>query len=665
MSEGDFSEFRSTFLGEAEELLTSANHELLAIETALRTGDGHARSVRELFRAIHTMKGLSAMVGIEPIVVVAHRLESVLRDANNGHVTLTSGSVDTMLEAVRAIALRVQALTKGAEITMPPSALLEALEALEANAVPRARAAAPMLHLDPLLESKLGAAEREQLADGLRKGQRAVQIEFVPSPARAEQGINITSVRQRLAETAEIVKVIPRAVAVSGDSPGRLAFVIVALTAASDDRLAELCATSAGSIVTLSIPAPAVEIEPLFVDDEESEDVAPRERSVVRVEIARIDEAMNRMSVLIVTRYRLQRAVRALAEKGVSVRELEQILAEHGRELRDLRAAILSVRMVPMRDVLDRIPLLVRGLARTTGKQVRLELEVGDTEVDKAVADRIFPAIVHLVRNAVDHAIELPAERAARGKPEKGLVRIVCVERSSTQLELTVQDDGGGVDAAVVAKRSGRELPDTDAGLLELLCLPGMSTRTETTTTSGRGMGMDIVRSVVVDQLGGELTLTTTPAIGSTFTLRVPLTVSIVDAFTFESGNERYAVPVSLVEEVLEIDPSQVVYAPGATRVAMMDWRGHALPLVVLCQLLGRPVAEVARKVFVARRNGEAIAFAVERLLGQQEVVVRPLEDELVRVAGITGSTDLGDGRPTLVVDLYALGGRLASKRAA
>ncbi|MEO6953861.1 MAG: chemotaxis protein CheW [Polyangia bacterium] len=662
MSEVDFSEFRAAFLGEAEELLTIANHELLAIEAALRTGEGHTRSTRELFRAIHTMKGLSAMVGIEPIVVISHRLESVLRDVNNGQLKLMPPAVDTMLEAVRAIALRVQSLTRGGEVTMPPAALLEALEALEANAIPRVRAIAPALKLGGLLEEKLGSAEREQLTDGVRKGQRAVQLEFVPSPARAEQGVNITSVRQRLAEISDIVKVIPRSAAVSDDSPGGLSFVIVALTTESDERLAACCAADAASILTLSIADEPTTDEPAT---DETEDVGPRGRSLVRVEIARIDEAMNRMSVLIVTRYRLQRAVRALADKGVAVRELEQILADHGRELRDLRAAILSVRMVTMEDVLDRIPLLVRGLARTTGKQVRLELDVGDTEVDKAVAERIFPAIVHLVRNAVDHAIETPAERLSRGKPDKGLIRIVCVERSSTQLELTVQDDGGGVDAAVVATRSGRELPNTDEELLALLCLPGMSTRTETTTTSGRGMGMDIVRSVVVDQLGGELTLATTPGVGSTFTLRVPLTVSIVDAFTFESGHERYAVPVSLVEEVLEIDPGKIVYAPGARRTAMMEWRGHALPVVVLSQLLGRPVERVARNAFVARRNGDAIVFAVERLLGQQEVVVRPLEDALVRVPGITGSTDLGDGRPTLVVDLHALGGRLASRRVA
>jgi two-component system chemotaxis sensor kinase CheA len=314
-----------------------------------------------------------------------------------------------------------------------------------------------------------------------------------------------------------------------------------------------------------------------------------------------------------------------------------------------------------MAEVLERVPLLVRGLSRSTGRAVNLHLDVGGAEVDKTVAERIFPAIVHLVRNAIDHALETPAERLAAGKPERGLLEVTCVERSNTQLEIEIRDDGRGVDAAQVARRAGRELPRTDAELLDLLCMPGLSTRDKVTTTSGRGMGMDIVRRTIVDELGGELLLETQPGKGTRFVLRVPLTITIVDAFTFESAGERFCVPVATIEEILDVDHARLVQAPGtsgerSSSLGMLERRGEALPFVALARVLRR-TAGPSQKAFVVRRNGEPMAFAVDRLLGQQEVVVRPLEDPLLRVPGVTGATDLGDGRPTLVLDLYALAG--------
>jgi two-component system chemotaxis sensor kinase CheA len=208
--------------------------------------------------------------------------------------------------------------------------------------------------------------------------------------------------------------------------------------------------------------------------------------------------------------------------------------------------------------------------------------------------------------------------------------------------------------------------PESDEALLELLSRPGLSTRSEVTTTSGRGMGMDIVKRIAVDQLGGELRLETQEGVGTTFTLRVPLTISIVDAFVFESGTQRYAVPVNTVEELVVVDPARVVRGPsermrGAQHdaaVGLIERRGAAVPLLGLSRLLGQEAAGEGggTKALVVRHRGEPVAFAVDRMVGQQEIVIRPLEDALVRVRGVSGATDLGDGRPTLVLDLVALG---------
>jgi two-component system chemotaxis sensor kinase CheA len=348
------------------------------------------------------------------------------------------------------------------------------------------------------------------------------------------------------------------------------------------------------------------------------------------------------------------------------VRELQEILAENARQLRDLRAAIVRIRMVPVAELLERIPLLVRGLQRDVNRLVRLQLEGGSAELDKSVSERLFPAIVHLVRNAVDHAIETPDERKRRGKPEEGLLRVTCSARSNTRLELSVKDDGRGIDRAAVARKAGVPVPSDDHALLELLCKPGLSTREVITTTSGRGLGMEIVKRVVVDELGGELELATVLGRGTTFTLRVPLTISIVEAFSFECAQQRFVVPVAMVDEIVEVNPSELVRTPGsadgAPEVDVILRRGQAVPMLKLARVFRMAGDDIhAPKAIVVKRGGASVAFGVDRMLSQQEIVIRPVDDVLLRVPGIAGATDLGDGKPTLVLDLIALSGSVTA----
>jgi two-component system chemotaxis sensor kinase CheA len=280
----------------------------------------------------------------------------------------------------------------------------------------------------------------------------------------------------------------------------------------------------------------------------------------------------------------------------------------------------------------------------------------------------LFPAIVHLVRNAVDHAIEPPAERRAAGKAEEGTIRIACFAYSNTRLELVVSDDGRGIDRAAVARRAGREIASHDA-LLDVLCRAGFTTRDVATATSGRGMGMDIVKRIVVDQLGGELSVETEVGVGTTFTLRVPLTISIVDAFTAQCCGQRFVVPVSMVEEILEVDPAKVRQGPAPAghsnaRASLIERRGEAVPLVDLASVLAiRPEsAPRALQAVLVRSGGALIGFALDKVVAQQEAVVRPLIDPFAQSPGIAGATDLGDGKPTLVLDLVALGATLARR---
>ncbi|HZX66782.1 MAG TPA: chemotaxis protein CheW, partial [Myxococcales bacterium] len=648
----------------------------------------------------------------EPIVDLAHAMETVLRSADRAPGTLRREALEPMLQALRAIEERVSALAEGKTLAPAPAAILDALGALQPEDGQGGARADAAVSLPPEVLTKLSAAEKQQLVEGVAAGKRALRADFVPTPERAAAGLTISSVRERVSNVAEIVKVLPLSRPRSEEAPGGLAFVLVLLTGGSDEAIAEAAGIPKEEVLPVAVqsaPQPA----PAFGDEDEIPAEAVQRRTI-RVEVGRLDDALERLSALVVTRFRLSRALAALGARGADTREVAEIMAENGRQLRDLRAAIMRARMVPVSELLERLPLVVRGITRTSGKKARVEIDRGGgagdgqrpegrsiggagfagdrrtpegrsigiggagfagdgrrpegrsigEELDKSVADRIFPALVHLVRNAVDHAIEPPDERARLGKPEEAVIRVSCLERSNRQLELTVTDDGRGVDATRLARKAGREVPASDAALLDLLTIRGLSSRDEATTTSGRGMGMDIVKRIV-DQLGGELLLKTQRGSGSTFTLRVPLSITIVDAFSFACGKQPFVVPVATIEEIVEVDPGRLVRAPGGRDLRLLQRRGETVPLLALESVLHMERGtEPRRKALIVRRNAEPYGFEVDRMLGQQEVVVRPLEDPLVHVPGVTGSTDLGDGLPTLVLDLLSLTGSLGESRA-
>jgi two-component system chemotaxis sensor kinase CheA len=655
----DLREFIGGFVVEAAELVTAANASLLEIETANADGTSRPKAVRDLFRALHTIKGLAGMVGIEAIVEIAHGLETIIRAADRAGGQLGRGAVEVALQGVRAIGERVRAVSEERTPAPAPPDLLDAIARADA-------AAPPEVAVKPVpaeLEARLSPSERRQLSQALDTGVPVYTLSFVPSEDNAARGITIGTVRTRLAELGDIIKVAPRTLA----GAAGIAFDIVLVARAPREALAEVIASSVDAVVAITLPAPPKPAPealppPLLGErpdrDTEMDEASPIGRAVVRVELGRLDDLQEQLSLLIVSRFRLEREIAAFAEHGHDVRRLRQVVDLQGRQLRDLRRAILRARMVRVAEVFEPLTLLIRSLSRTTGKEVKLEVDTRDAELDKAVADRLLPAMVHLVRNAVDHAIETPAERVARGKPSIGTIRVSCTEISGNQLELVIKDDGRGIDRAGIAARAKREIAD-DAVLLDVLCSPGFSTRDVATRTSGRGLGMDIVRRIAVSELGGELRMATELGAGTAFTLRVPLTIAIVEVFSFVCGTQSFVVPVSAIEEIFEIETTGVTTPRGEglrSQAVLLERRGRAIPVFSLGAELAINDGAGARKALVIRRNGEPIAFSVDRMLGRQEVVVRTVDDPLVQVAGIAGATDLGDGRPTLVLDLMELG---------
>lgn len=658
----DMKDFVAGFLLEADENLHSVNRNLVAASEASKKSLPEPRAVRELFRSLHTIKGLAAMVGAEPIVDISHEMEGILRSADRAGGRISASALDLLLQGTRAIEERIHVVAKQGIAGLPaaPAALIEALVLEQNGASSQPPAQHVQFELPEDVLKSLSAADREQIIQSVDGGKRVVLIDFRPSPELAAQGFNITAVRERLARQGDLIKVVPHA---SAAAPTGISFCLLVSTEAENASLVESCGGTEDLIrdVKLSRLQPAAATLPVSNSVvEPSPEWAPTDQASIRVDVRRLDEALERLSALVVTRSKLARVAADLSASGVDTRELDVVISENTRQLKRLRAAITVARMVPLTELLQRLPLVVRGLTKDSRKSVNVIIQAGSAEVDKAVADKIFPAVVHLIRNAVDHAIETCDERALAKKPEEATISIICDDSSGSSLMLSVSDDGRGIDREAVARKAGKTPAGSDEELLKQITTPGLSTRDGVTQTSGRGMGMDIVKRTI-EVLGGTLAMQTTPGIGTTFTLRVPVSVTIVDVLSFVSGGQTFVTPVSMINEIVEIDPSAVTPLPSTTEqgpeTRLIQRRGSAIPMFALDSVLHRRRdSKVPSKALVIDQGRGAIAFGVDRMLGQQEVVVRPLDEALVRSPGMAGATDLGDGRPTLVLDLATLG---------
>jgi two-component system chemotaxis sensor kinase CheA len=386
---------------------------------------------------------------------------------------------------------------------------------------------------------------------------------------------------------------------------------------------------------------------------------APARSSMVRVDFAKLDHLLNLVGELIVHRTKLNELARPIAvlvpEAGPQLLAAVHQVASISTQLQE---TIMDVRMLPIRHVFERFPRLVRDLARQQGKQVELVLQGEDTRVDKAVIDEIGEPLVHLIRNAVDHGIEAPAVRAARGKPASGTI-VLSAAQESNQVVITLVDDGGGIDAREVRRRAlerglvaaDEALSDRDA--IQLIFTEGFSTARTVTDVSGRGVGLDVVVQSM-ERLNGLIEAETIPGAGTQFTLQLPLTLAIITVLIVEVGGESYALPSGSVVESLRYPRSEVARIGGRDTLRVRD---RIVPLLHLAELFGRAASPGDEGYAVIVGRGEKrLGLAVDRLRGQQDVVIKALDPAVSGAAlGIAGATILGDGRVLLILDVAAL----------
>ena len=628
-----------TYLQEAEELLTGIEQAALSLDSGERTSE----TIDELFRAFHTIKGSGAMCGLDAVAAFTHHVESLLDRVRTGAVAVSPALSGLVLKASDHIRMLLDEVQGGRAV--PPGsseALVASIEAVVGGG------------------PSLAAADIPAQAGG---NEQTWRIRFRPSPALLAHGGNPAALFKELRTlgAAEII-------AHTGEVPGldtiqpdlcylwwtidlrtacgrnaiRDVFIFVEDDSTLEIEPAESAAASPGGPAD-AVPSQVSTAPPIK---------APARESTVRVPSSRLDRLVNLVGELVMNQSRLAQAVSqgGSAEFANPVQELERLVAE-------LRDNVLGIRMLPIGTLFGRFGRLVHDLSSELGKEADLVTEGAETELDKSILDQLGEPLVHCLRNCLDHAIELPAERLAKGKPRRGTIRLSAVHAGS-DVVVAVQDDGRGIDrAAVRAKAVEKQLIAADAALsdkdiLNLILQPGFSTARQVTNVSGRGVGMDAVKRQI-DALRGGLSLASEEGKGTRLAITLPLTLAIIEGLLVQVGGDQFIVPMSAVTENVELAAAQKARKNGRNLIAV---RGDLVPYIDLRKafhIAGE--APAIEKVIVVQRDGDRVGIVVDRVLGTHQTVIQSLGRFFRNINVVSGATIMGDGRVALIMDIAAV----------
>jgi two-component system, chemotaxis family, sensor kinase CheA len=677
----ELDQLRQTYFQDCDELLGELESALMALDNGRADGD----TLNDAFRAIHSIKGGADILHFDRLVRFAHTFESVLDRLRLGRLTIDPELASLMLRAGDAVADLVRAAQAGSE--MPDgyeSEIAEALQSLvqaagtaddgaeddqQAPAAPgndAPAAAAPLRHyriqLSPPPDLFRQGNEPQLLIRALERlgNVKAVaNASALPPLAKldAEQCYLSWSIDVRTTAGLDAVQdVFDLAVDQSQLEITELTAQAVetAASARADDAGPQAAAaapaanqSTPSAIAPAGASAPGAQAKP-----------APTVNSI-RVDLEKLDYFVNLVGELVISQSMLAEQLSVLpTDKFPALSRSIEELTQHARNLQD---GVMAVRTQPVKSVFARMPRLVRDLAVETGKNVRLLVSGETTEVDKTVVEQLFDPLIHMIRNAVDHGIEPPAERSANGKPAQGTVRLSATHVGGRIL-IQVTDDGRGIDRSRVRARAvERGLLDPDAVLTDeqldnLIFLPGLSTAATVSDISGRGVGMDVVRRNV-ERLGGRVLIRSVAGRGSTFYLSLPLTLAVLDGMIIGVGRETYVVPLTVIFESLRPQERDVHRLVGGGDVLYV--RGEYVPLVHLGRAFGVP--DAMREpwdglvMLVDADAGGKIGIVVDEIVGQQQVVIKSVESNYRELRGIAGATILGNGRVALILDVAGL----------
>lgn len=661
----DPSPYLSLFIEEARENLASLNEKILLLEAG-----EHGRAVLdEIFRAAHTVKGMSATMGFQGIAELTHAMEGVL-DALRGEQLLLDGDViDLLFVCVDALTQSLDSVAKGGPDTVDPALIARV------GGLPMAEMSGGAAPADLTLPD-FDSYERTVLAEAYAKGYKAYWVKIRLQEGCLLKGVRAYMVLTALEQGGEIIKAFPP-VSELEEERFELDFALVVVSQEAGEKLktrvldvSEIETVELDEVPELPPEAPATAAPPLEAEapvpqanllpgkapepEAKPADATPAKAvQTVRVPTDRLDRLVNLVGELVIDRNRL-------VENGGRVPELSETIRHIGSVISELQNVAMKLRMTPVERVFNRFPRMVRDLSRELGKDVHLQIEGQDTELDRLVIDEIGEPLVHLLRNAIDHGIEEPEQRQVAGKP---LSATICLSarHEGNHVLIEVADDGRGIDpekvvASAVSKgliteEEGARLSEKQA--YDLLFAPGFSTRETANAISGRGVGMDAVKSKVLS-LGGAVEIASTLGQGSTVTVMLPLTLAIIQAMLVEVGEAILALPLSFIDEAIDLAELSIQRVQDSEMVVL---RGQSLSLIRLDQVLNVVPAPSSPEeaVVVVRIGSKKAGLVVDKLLGQQEVVIKPISRLVGKLDHLSGAAILGDGRLALILDAATL----------
>ncbi|TGV29216.1 chemotaxis protein CheA [Mesorhizobium sp. M00.F.Ca.ET.186.01.1.1] len=677
----DMNQYLDMFIEESKEHLQAINANLLLLES----DPGNIGHVKEIFRSAHTLKGMSATMGFEDMASLTHEAENVLDLIRNQKLTITSDIMDVIFHSVDLIESMVIDITEGGDGSADVSAPVKKLRAIVAGdytadqEVAAATAVAEVEAVEAAEEEGTPAEDHELddyalmvLKQSKELGNNLMWITVTLNENCLLKAARSYMVFDQLESMGEVIKTKPSVEDIENERFEQ-SFEIAYVTMQSVEKVRstilniseiqdvviepiQLKSEAPPAPVVTEVAAP-VEKKPADNAQTAAAKKATAGGKTIRVDIDRLDILMNLFSELVIDRGRLEQLAREIGKS-----ELQETVEHMSRISGDLQNIILTMRMVPVEQVFNRFPRMIRDLQKDLHKKVNLEIIGAETELDRTVIDEIGDPLNHLLRNSLDHGIEAPADRKKAGKPEEGTI-VLRAFHSGNHVFIEVKDDGAGINKEKVLKKAlerGIVNPAnadsmSDKQIHELLFAAGFSTAEVVSDISGRGVGLDVVKSKI-ESLGGSVGVESVRGQGTTFLIQLPLTLSIISAMLVQVKDEKYAVPLSSIIETAVFKKDQIMMAH---RQKVIDFRGRVVPLVSLQDIFQVPdngadkEDEVA--VVIVRKGEKMAGLVVDSFIGQQEIVLKSLGKYMVNVFAISGATILGDGQVALIIDCNAL----------
>jgi two-component system chemotaxis sensor kinase CheA len=662
----DLNDFLGMFIEESKEHLQSINDELLKLEIEPE----NTAIVNEIFRSAHSLKGMAGTMGFEDLTSLTHEMENVLDLLRNSKLIINLEIMDIIFKCVDFIEKMVDSIEQGGDGKENVTEIVSQLAKIHAPTGSH--------HVDPITASREVAVTADLVIDEYQNsvinearltGNNVYQITVTLDEKCVMKSVRAYMVFQVAEELGEVIQTLPTVEEIEEENfvdsftlllvstfdmqeiQTKLAYVSEVKTVTVTERMKQ--EEVSGKSTTTDIPKIAQTSKPQDKEDSGESKKKLRSKSI-RVDIEKLDHLMNLFSELIIDRGRLEQISRKL-----ELSELTETVEHMTRISTDLQDLILNMRMVPIEQVFNRFPRMVRDLAKDLNKKVQLVVEGAETELDRTVIDEIGDPLVHLLRNALDHGLETIEERKASNKSEEGKI-LLKAYHGGNHVFIEVVDDGKGIDREKVLNKAIERgvvtLEEaqvfTDQQVYALILASGFSTADNISDISGRGVGLDVVKTKI-ESLGGVISIDSTPGQGSVFHIQLPLTLSIINSMLVKVEEETYAIPFSSIVEITTVSQDQVSTLHGQK---VIQFRGQVIPLVYLTEVFHVPSLETEHEkqqlyIVIVRKGNKTVGVVVDSVLGQQEVVLKSLGGFLTNVFAISGATILGNGEVALIID--------------